>query len=143
MCTGNKAPTFETIEWRAVLDAADRPAADRILERMRAALDAPLHVEEYTRWWKAPELAEVVLTTPLHVSNPAAALHRTLTLAWRLASDWTVSQPVEEPDYTWYDGIAKAGGASATQMFVPCLHWIIFEIRNFRVPAPDEPGASG
>ncbi|MEV6108594.1 hypothetical protein AB0M28_28405 [Streptomyces sp. NPDC051940] len=114
-----------SIHWRCYMRVSDQRKAERIVGRMQTVLGAPMAIEGYERYRKIPELAEVLLTSPLNQDSAGEALLTALEAAWRLARGWQIDNPDTRREF---EGIAAA--TTGATFVVPGVEWMMFSITD-------------
>ncbi|MFY1651575.1 hypothetical protein ACN27J_11870 [Solwaraspora sp. WMMB762] len=126
------------LTWHLVVTGKHERSAQRILQRVQAAIGRTIEVQAIERYHKDPGQFSIRFTTPLDEAAPADAVFQALTDAQRLGSGWTVIGPMICQNNRWTFEMVAAANANG-RFLVPGVVWTHIEVRPADQPADEAP----
>jgi hypothetical protein len=95
------------IHWRLYVRAKREAKAQKVLQRVIAAIGLPAEDVTVEQYWKTPELYDVGFTTPIETATQPEAVVVMILAAQRIGGGWGVGLYVSA-DGSWDFGMGKA-----------------------------------
>lgn len=125
------------VVWALHIRAKREPNAQRVLQRVIAAIGLPAEQQSVERYWKFPEQYVAVFTTPLDAPTAPEATFRTMLLAQEIGTGWLLRGPTSFDNGAWtFELVCAANTGGRFQ--VPGIEWahVSLETHRNRTSAP-------
>lgn len=119
------------VTWAFHLRAKREPNARRVLQRAIAAIGLPAKQQSVERYWKFPEQYVAVFTTLLDTPTAPEATFRTMLLAQKIGTGWSLLGPTMFDNETWTFELVCAANTGG-RFRVPGVEWAHVSLQTHR-----------